>query len=656
MDYRGGPPSPQRRSARHRGGQSSGYWSPIVQMVGLACAVHLILHWHYLVKMANSQTPQVVNNFPQRPTTSVSQPTSGKTAANGEEKTVLVLGALSLVGRNLVQALLARGDNVVVTVTKHQTEEQMEHATVLKDMKHPKLQYFQGGEYSSYQSLKTMLERHRPQRVCHVEIFDQAVGVVDNGNERLSVIRSLTNVLELSRSFGVRNIVFVSKTTNRIDTGGEFDTRAKHLELLGYGYHHQHGLNVAALRLPLVYGPLASLDQQPLVLVDRLSRNLKIAENQAMAGVFFDLVFVSDAVRGIMAALDRHEGYDTYDIATGTVVGWPALVAAAETATGKKAKPKPLPINIPNPAAIDTTKAKRKLGFVAEVSLNEGLQQTMKWYNLAYPSSPDMTTTTTAPSVAETSGAGKKICFVTAVFGDSVEEMDQIPSAFEAPSSISQNPDKFTFLLFTNRDELRKPGWRTVVLDLDLPNNIIKSRFPKFMSWRLKFVLDECRVVFYADGGWLPNRKADVWERFATKAIANKGGLIQLTHTRSGGPVDELSRIAKFKKDSYVKIRKERTWLIEQPDFVANSTIYCNMAFGYDPHNNKYQELSSFFWNRYSSHKGTWRDQPLWSYTVMHYNVTPAHLGYWPQAVRIPQTQLWRMAGKVGFNNHTYVR
>jgi hypothetical protein len=43
----------------------------------------------------------------------------------------------------------------------------------------------------------------------------------------------------------------------------------------------------------------------------------------------------------------------------------------------------------------------------------------------------------------------------------------------------------------------------------------------------------------------------------------------------------------------------------------------------YDPSNQRFQEASSFFWDRYSQELDSWRDQPLWSYTLHHFNITP---------------------------------
>ena len=639
---------------------SSKRWRTTSLVVVVACYVtYLALHGKYLMKQPGANNIPVVQDFPQHPLEkrkSVQEASTSKgiiQAENGEPKTVLVLGALNFVGRLLVETLLERGDRVVVMVTDYHTEPQLEHARYLEYKEHANLHYFQESHHASYDSLKKTFEQHQPQWVCHLEVLDQAAGAVDGGDELSSFVGNFTNVLEVGRSFGVRNVVFVSRSSDGAEgQSSHKDSQAERFELLGNEYHQKHGINMAAVRVPLIYGPLGLVERIPMRLMDRVTRELPLTEPRA--GEFFDLIFVSDAVRGIMAALDRHQGYDTYNIASGRALGWTELATSVESATGEKATWTGQPPSTADLTPVDTSKAKKNLGFEAQVTLQDGLAQTMEWYKKTYPSSPSIEQSI-EPSTGETNGMGKRVCFFAAVFGDSAEAMDRIPSAFDGPKSIAGDPDKFMFLLFTNHEDFRKPGWHTVVLKLeDLPNHIIRSRFPKFMSWKLKYVVDNCRVMFYADGGWLPCREGSVFEGFASQAAQNYGGLIQLTHTRTSGPLDELSRIAQFRKDTRQKTRKERQWLTAQPDFVPDLPMYCNMAFGYDPHNKKYQELSTYFWNRYSSNEGTWRDQPFWCYTLLHYNVTPARLGDWPQAIRSPKAQLWRMAGAVGFNGHKY--
>jgi hypothetical protein len=90
------------------------------------------------------------------------------------------------------------------------------------------------------------------------------------------------------------------------------------------------------------------------------------------------------------------------------------------------------------------------------------------------------------------------ICFVTSVFGRSVEKADKPPNV----ENIFPNDDtsEYEFLLFTNLKNLSSPGWTNIVLtDLPYRRFITQSRWGKFVGWRHKG-LAHCGTVIYMDG------------------------------------------------------------------------------------------------------------------------------------------------------------
>jgi hypothetical protein len=48
---------------------------------------------------------------------------------------------------------------------------------------------------------------------------------------------------------------------------------------------------------------------------------------------------------------------------------------------------------------------------------------------------------------------------------------------------------------------------------------------------------------------------------------------------------------------------------------------------GYDPTNVHFQKAAEYFWNHYSLEEDSWRDQPLWCYTLEHFQVKPLLIG-----------------------------
>jgi hypothetical protein len=73
----------------------------------------------------------------------------------------------------------------------------------------------------------------------------------------------------------------------------------------------------------------------------------------------------------------------------------------------------------------------------------------------------------------------------------------------------------------------------------------------------------------------------------------------------------------------------------------------------YDPNNPKYQELSSWFWKQYTTHQGSWRDQPLWALTMHHFHAKPVVMTYDKRITR--GGDLFTTGGVIGWNQHVHV-
>jgi hypothetical protein len=72
----------------------------------------------------------------------------------------------------------------------------------------------------------------------------------------------------------------------------------------------------------------------------------------------------------------------------------------------------------------------------------------------------------------------------------------------------------------------------------------------------------------------------------------------------------------------------------------------------YDPHSAIFQNLSAYFWEQYSSEVGSWRDQPMWAYTLHHFNVTPIVLTTKGDIEK--GGDLFKHGGQMGWMGHVY--
>jgi hypothetical protein len=177
----------------------------------------------------------------------------------------------------------------------------------------------------------------------------------------------------------------------------------------------------------------------------------------------------------------------------------------------------------------------------------------------------------------------KTICFITSVFGTSVEKADKLPNVENSfPNDTASDYD---FLLFTNLENLTSPGWTNIVI-MDLPYRrfITQSRWGKFLGWRHKG-LSHCGTVIYMDGYVKPQTANGLapFREVAAQVAQSEVGLAQVTHPlnrRMRNLEKILKEIVKTKKDVPANVNATMQWLREQPDFDNKCTYYLNKWFG----------------------------------------------------------------------------
>jgi nucleoside-diphosphate-sugar epimerase len=159
-------------------------------------------------------------------------------------------------------------------------------------------------------------------------------------------------------------------------------------------YHRQHGLPVVRARFQNVYGPREILgagqwrgtpatvwrNVTPSFVYRALKRLPLQLDNGGQASR--DFIYVDDIVRGLIACALHGEPGDVYNIASGVET---SILTLAELVNRLTGNPAPLEFRPPRPwdhsgkRFGSTEKAKRVLGFTAEVDLPTGLARTIDW-------------------------------------------------------------------------------------------------------------------------------------------------------------------------------------------------------------------------------------------------------------------------------------
>ena len=361
-----------------------------------------------------------------------------------EKKKVLVTGGGGFIGSHVADALLSRGDDVVIL-----DEMNSYYNVSIKEGNLKILQEKYGkdrltiyrGDICNETLVTYIFESEKPKWICHMAA---RAGVRPSINDPFVYIHSniegTTRLLELSRQHGVINFVLASSSSvyggsssayfseeERVDYPiSPYAASKKACELFAYTYHHLYNLNVTALRFFTVYGPRGRPDMAPFIFIDRISRGQEI--QQFGDGTSSrDYTYVDDIVSGVVRALDRPYPYQIFNLGKGSGTRLIDFITMVEKYVGKKANITKLPMqpgDVPYTCA-DVRKAEKLLGYKASIPFEEGIKRTVEWYKEHFFSpvrDPVATHTKDSTSSIEMgSGGSANISRMPAVSHESVE-------------------------------------------------------------------------------------------------------------------------------------------------------------------------------------------------------------------------------------------
>ena len=151
-------------------------------------------------------------------------------------------------------------------------------------------------------------------------------------------------------------------------------------ELIAYTYHHLFAVPVACLRFFTVYGPR----QRPEMAIAKFSAAIERGEPIPFYGdgsTRRDYTYIDDIVDGVVAAYDRCQGYEIFNLGESATTSLSDLVDGLARALGREARldRQPLqPGDVPLTCA-DVSKAVRVLGYAPKVGVDEGLRRYVAW-------------------------------------------------------------------------------------------------------------------------------------------------------------------------------------------------------------------------------------------------------------------------------------
>jgi len=161
----------------------------------------------------------------------------------------------------------------------------------------------------------------------------------------------------------------------------------RYLERIGEFVASKSNLKIALVRPTAVYGRWDNFDPAASHVIPALIKRAVEKEDPYVVwgtgNEVRDFLHITDLVRGCLLMLEKYATCEPLNIGYGKVVTIREIIdiilkaAGHEAATVKfdAAKPTTIPFRM-----VDTSKAKRILGFEPTVSLEEGLKDTVEWY------------------------------------------------------------------------------------------------------------------------------------------------------------------------------------------------------------------------------------------------------------------------------------
>jgi UDP-glucose 4-epimerase len=302
----------------------------------------------------------------------------------------LVTGGAGFIGSNLVDALLARGDRVVVvddlsTGRRQNLDGALARAAELHEL-----------DICDADALRALFEREQPELVFHLAAqIDVRRSVADPAGDARVNVEGTINVLAAAQAAGARRVVY-SATGGAVYGEAEQvptpeDAPAQPLapygqaKLSGEGYcalvTRLHGLSTVALRYANVYGPR----QDPLGEGGVIAIFCGCFAEGRTPTIYGDgeqtrdYVYVGDVVAANLRAAELDVG-GSINVGTGVETSVLELVEAFRALEGGESFS---PVRAPARAGevsrscLDAARARELLGWEPQVTLGDGLRRTL---------------------------------------------------------------------------------------------------------------------------------------------------------------------------------------------------------------------------------------------------------------------------------------
>ncbi|MSR86437.1 NAD-dependent epimerase/dehydratase family protein [Candidatus Woesearchaeota archaeon] len=313
------------------------------------------------------------------------------------EGKILVTGGAGFIGSHVVDALIERGEDVVLVDNFNSYyDPKRKFLNIAPHISHPHF-HLAAGNVEDYSFMQALFEKHNIQKVIHLAArAGVRPSIQDPVGYKIANIDGTLNLLELSKKYCVQNFVFASSSsvygnstktpfseTDPADSPISPYAATKRMgELLCRTYNNLFHIPISCLRFFTVYGPRGRPDMAPYIFTDAVSQGKEITlfGNGTSKR---DYTYVSDIVSGVIAALDTPLNFEIYNLGNNRMVSLKEFVSLVEDTVGKKAlviSKDSFPGDVEITCA-DISKAEKLLGYHPRVPIEKGMKEFYSWYS-----------------------------------------------------------------------------------------------------------------------------------------------------------------------------------------------------------------------------------------------------------------------------------
>ena len=302
---------------------------------------------------------------------------------------ILVTGGAGFIGSHTVDALVAAGTHEVSVLDSLSSGK--------REQVNPAARFYEA-DLRNADAIVPILEREKPEVIYHLAAqMDVRRSVADPAFDAGINLVGFLNVMEAARRNGLRRVVFASTGGAIYGEQEQFPCDENHprrpvspygvaklaTEAYLFFYKVQYEIDYVALRYANVYGPRQDPHGEAGVVAIFCGRMLG-----GMPSTIFgdgeqtrDYIFVGDVARANVAALGA-KASDAFNIGTGVETSVNQLYRLLASAAGLKTPPSYAPARPGEQrrSVISPARAGQVLGWRPEVTLDDGLERTFKFF------------------------------------------------------------------------------------------------------------------------------------------------------------------------------------------------------------------------------------------------------------------------------------